>query len=84
MLARRAPRPGRRKEEKLQRRDTFLFNMALTSNIDPVADFSASHDTIELDRSIFTAITTLGTLSAAALFTGAAAHPRSATPTSTW
>jgi Ca2+-binding RTX toxin-like protein len=54
--------------------DTFLFNTTLTSNIDTVADFSASHDTIELDRSIFTAITTLGTLSAAAFFTGAAAH----------
>jgi serralysin len=54
--------------------DTFLFGTALTANVDTVADFDASNDTIRLDQSIFTAITTLGTLSAAAFFTGAAAH----------
>ncbi|WP_428667601.1 beta strand repeat-containing protein [Reyranella sp.] len=54
--------------------DTFVFDSALTGNIDTVADFSAANDTIRLDQSIFTAITTLGTLSAAAFFAGPAAH----------
>jgi serralysin len=54
--------------------DTFMFDTALTANVDTVADFNASNDTIRLDQSIFTAITTLGTLSAAAFFAGAAAH----------
>ncbi len=57
--------------------DTFVFNSALAGNIDTVADFSAPNDTIQLDRSIFAAITTLGTLSAAAFFSGAAAHDAS-------
>ena len=38
------------------------------------ADFNAANDTIQPDRSVFTAITTLGTLAAAAFFAGAAAH----------
>ena len=54
--------------------DTFLFDTALAGNVDTVADFDAANDTIQLDQSIFTAITTLGTLSAAAFFAGAAAH----------
>ena len=54
--------------------DTFLFDSALSANIDTVADFDAANDTIRLDQSIFTAITGLGTLSAAAFFKGAAAH----------
>ncbi len=54
--------------------DTFVFDSALAGTIDTVADFSAANDTIQLDRSIFAAITTLGTLSAAAFFNGAAAH----------
>ena len=54
--------------------DTFLFDTALSANVDTVADFDASNDTIRLDQSIFAAITTLGTLSAAAFFAGAAAH----------
>jgi serralysin len=54
--------------------DTFVFDSALAGNIDTVADFSAPNDTIQLDQSIFTALTTLGTLSATAFFTGAAAH----------
>jgi Ca2+-binding RTX toxin-like protein len=54
--------------------DTFVFDSALTGNVDTVADFSAANDTIRLDRSIFAAITTLGTLSASAFFQGAAAH----------
>jgi len=54
--------------------DTFVFNSTLAGNIDTVADFSAADDTIQLDQSIFAAITTLGTLSAAAFFDGAAAQ----------
>ncbi|WP_428673516.1 lectin-like protein [Reyranella sp.] len=54
--------------------DTFVFDSALAGTIDTVADFSAANDTIRLDQSIFTAITTLGTLSAAAFFAGPAAH----------
>ena len=54
--------------------DTFVFESVLAGNIDTVADFSAANDTIQLDQSIFAAITTLGTLSATALFTGTAAH----------
>jgi Ca2+-binding RTX toxin-like protein len=53
--------------------DTFLFDTTLTGNVDTVADFG-TNETIQLDRSVFTAITTLGTLSAAAFFAGAAAH----------
>ncbi|WP_428675192.1 beta strand repeat-containing protein [Reyranella sp.] len=53
--------------------DTFVFDSALAGNTDLVADFSAANDTIQLDQSIFAAITTLGTLSATAFFTGAAA-----------
>jgi serralysin len=54
--------------------DTFLFDSALSANVDTVADFDAPSDTIQLDRSIFTAITALGSLSSAAFFVGAAAH----------
>ncbi len=54
--------------------DMFVFDSALAGNIDTVADFRAANDTIQLDQSIFAAITTLGTLSAAAFFNGAAAH----------
>ena len=36
-----------------------------------------ANDTIQLDRTVFAAITTLGTLSAAAFFSGTAAHDAS-------
>lgn len=54
--------------------DTFLFDSALTSNIDTLADFDSPTDTIQLDRSIFTAIPALGTLSSSAFWVGTAAH----------
>jgi len=55
--------------------DTFLFDSALSaSNVDTVADFNASSEKIALDRTVFAAITTLGTLAASAFFQGAAAH----------
>ncbi len=56
--------------------DTFLFDSALTSNVDTIADFNASNETIRLDQDIFTTLST-GTLSAAAFFAGAAAHDSS-------
>jgi len=54
--------------------DTFVFDSALAGAVDTVADFSAPSDTIQLDRTVFAALTALGTLSAAAFFTGTAAH----------
>ena len=53
--------------------DAFLFNTSLTANVDTVADFNASNDTIRLDDDIFTTLST-GTLSSAAFFAGAAAN----------
>lgn len=54
--------------------DTFVFDTALTANVDTITDFNAANDKIQLDRSTFTAITQLGTLSAAAFHIGTAAH----------
>jgi len=54
--------------------DTFLFDSLLTANVDTVADFAVADDSIQLDRTIFTALTTAGPLSAGAFFVGAAAH----------
>lgn len=46
--------------------DFFVFNTALgANNIDTIADFSAPADTIRLENSIFTKLTSTGTLSAA-------------------
>ena len=46
--------------------DTFIFNSALnsTSNRDTITDFSHSDDTIQLSKSVMSALGTLGTLSA--------------------
>jgi Ca2+-binding RTX toxin-like protein len=56
--------------------DQFVFNAALsaTTNHDNILAFSVADDTIVLDQSIFTHLTTLGTLDDTAFFTGAAAH----------
>ena len=45
-------------------KDTFLFNTTLNAatNRDAIADFSAVDDTILLSRTIFTRLTTIGTL----------------------
>jgi Ca2+-binding RTX toxin-like protein len=56
--------------------DSFLFDSALTGNIDTIVDFNASNETIRLDRDIFTTLST-GTLTASAFFAGAAAHDSS-------
>ena len=55
--------------------DSFLFDTALNalSNVDTIVDFSAPTDTIRLDKDVFTAFTTTGTLTAAAFHVGAAA-----------
>lgn len=53
-------------------RDKFLFDTGLngTTNVDTILDFSVADDTIVLDRSVFTAISANGTLSASAFHTG--------------
>jgi len=56
--------------------DTFLFDSALTANVDTITDFNASNETIRLDRTIFSALS-LGTLSTAAFYAGTAAHDTS-------
>jgi Ca2+-binding RTX toxin-like protein len=45
--------------------DTFIFNTALnsTTNRDTITDFSHNDDTIQLSKSVMTALGTLGTLS---------------------
>ncbi|MDQ0321558.1 Ca2+-binding RTX toxin-like protein [Pararhizobium capsulatum DSM 1112] len=49
-------------------KDTFIFHTTLApaTNVDKITDFKAVDDTIQLENGIFTALTTLGTLSAAA------------------
>lgn len=44
--------------------DTFLFNSSLNAatNRDSITDFNAVYDTVQLDRTIFTKLSTLGTL----------------------
>jgi len=55
-------------------RDTFVFDAALsaTSNVDSIMDFNVTDDTIQLARSIFTALPA-GTLAAGAFKIGTAA-----------
>jgi serralysin len=56
--------------------DSFLFNTTLNaaSNVDTIADFSVSDDTIWLDNAVFTALSTPGTLDDEAFYIGTAAH----------
>jgi Ca2+-binding RTX toxin-like protein len=53
--------------------NAFLFDTSLTSNVDTIVDFTAANDTIRLDKSVFTAFTTTGTLAAGAFDLGTAA-----------
>ena len=55
--------------------DYFVFNTALnaTTNLDTISGFVVADDTIRLENGIFTALTKLGTLAAAAFNIGAAA-----------
>ncbi len=59
--------------------DFFVFNTTLGStNIDTITDFSVVDDTIRLENNgVFTALTSTGTLAAAAFNTGAAASDAS-------
>jgi serralysin len=59
--------------------DRFVFNTALNAatNVDRIASFSVADDIIALENAIFGALTSTGTLGAAAYFTGAAAHDAS-------
>lgn len=56
--------------------DSFVFDTGLNpgSNVDRIADFSVSDDTIHLDNAVFTALTTPGTLDEDAFHIGTAAH----------
>lgn len=56
--------------------DTYFFNTALSPaiNIDDLVDFSVPADIVRLENSVFTALTTTGTLAAAAFHIGTAAH----------
>lgn len=58
--------------------DTFLFNTALnqTTNVDVISDYFPAQDTIRLENAIFTALTTAGTLAAAAFSANAAGAAR--------
>ncbi|GAB6141273.1 hypothetical protein JCM14076_20020 [Methylosoma difficile] len=53
--------------------DLFRFNTSLTNNIDTITDFNAVDDVIELKNTIFTQLTSLGTLSASHFVVGPAA-----------
>lgn len=59
--------------------DSFLFNSTLnaTSNVDTIADFSVTDDTVRLDSAVFKALTTPGTLDSAAFHAGTVAHDAS-------
>jgi Ca2+-binding RTX toxin-like protein len=52
--------------------DSFLFDTSLASNVDTIVDYNAAADAMRLDKSIFTAFTTTGTLAAAAFRVGSA------------
>ena len=58
--------------------DFFLFNSVLgAANVDTIADFSITDDTIRLENTgtgLFNALTTTGTLAADAFYIGPAAH----------
>ena len=57
--------------------DVFVFSTALSpSNVDAITGFSVAKDTIELEDSIFAALTVLGVLDAGAFNTGTAATDR--------
>ncbi len=55
-------------------RDKFVFDTAFSSvNVDTIQDFVTADDTIQLDNTIFTALTVEGVLAASAFTTGTAA-----------
>ena len=54
--------------------DGFVFDVAPSSGVDRITDFSHTYDTIWLQDTVFTALTTTGPLASAAFYVGAAAH----------
>jgi len=54
--------------------DKFVFNTALKDGIDRVTDFWHGADTIWLENSVFTALTSTGPLSSSAFYSGSAAY----------
>ena len=54
--------------------DGFVFNVAASSGIDRITDFSTFYDTIWLENGVFAAFTTTGTLASGAFYSGTAAH----------
>lgn len=56
--------------------DQFLFNTTLNAatNVDKIKDFSVTDDTIALDQTVFSHISTLGTLDPNAFYTGTSAQ----------
>jgi uncharacterized delta-60 repeat protein len=56
-------------------KDTFVFNTALSvTGIDNITDFNPAYDTIRLENSIFTKLTTTGVLPVDNFVTASAAH----------
>ena len=56
--------------------DRFIFSSALnaTTNIDTLTDFTAGHDTIQLNKAIFAALGAAGSLNADFFYAGTSAH----------
>lgn len=54
--------------------DSFVFNHPTTTGVDRITDFSSAYDTIQLENSVFTALTKTGFLASPAFWKGAAAH----------
>ncbi len=50
--------------------DIFRFDTALASNLDTITDFSVVDDTIQLENSIFTQLTTLGAQTSTGFYVG--------------
>jgi serralysin len=60
-------------------KDVFLFDTkpSTTANLDHIADFSVSDDTIYLENAVFTKVGSPGKLSSSAFWTGTKAHDSS-------
>ena len=54
--------------------DSFVFNHPTATGVDRITDFSSAYDTIQLENSVFTALTKTGFLASSAFWKGGAAH----------
>lgn len=54
--------------------DSFVFNHPAATGRDVITDFSSAYDTIQLENSVFTALTKTGFLASSAFWKGSAAH----------